>query len=92
MAEGLLEVKVSGELLAHKGMFDGETAVLRSKAGKLKVKVKESEDVRPEFVLTYRGGWMKYGKNVNVLTDDSVSDAGNGAPYHETWVKLEKLE
>jgi anaerobic selenocysteine-containing dehydrogenase len=92
MIEGFLEIKVSGELLAHKGMFDGETAVLRSKAGKLKVKVKESEDVRPDFVLTYRGGWMKYGKNVNVLTDDSVSTAGNGTPYHETWVKLEKLE
>lgn len=92
MQEGLPEVKVSGELLKQNGMHDGEAAILRSKAGELAVMVRESGDVRSDFVLAYRGGWMKYGKNINVLTDDSISDAGEGAPYNETWVKLERFE
>jgi anaerobic selenocysteine-containing dehydrogenase len=65
--------------------------MLESRVGELKVKVKESENVRSDFVLAYRGGWMKYGKNINVLTVDMISEKGDGTPYYETRVKLSKI-
>ncbi len=34
---------------------------------------------------------MKYGKNINVLTEDMISEKGDGTPYYETRVKLEKI-
>jgi hypothetical protein len=61
-------------------MHDGEAAVLRSKTGKLAIKIRKSGDLHSDFVRAYRGGWMKYGKNINVLTDDSTGDEGEGVP------------
>jgi anaerobic selenocysteine-containing dehydrogenase len=90
MEEGLLEVKVHPLVLEENKLNDGEVAYLESRIGELKVKIKESEDVRPDFVLAYKGGWMKYGKNINVLTEDMISEKGDGAPYYETMVKLKK--
>lgn len=91
MKEGLLEVKIHPKVLAENEIFDGEIALLESKIGKLEVRVKESVEVREDFVLAYRGGWMKYGKNINVLTEDVISAVGDGAPYYETRVRLKKI-
>ena len=91
MENGLLEVKVHPRVLKNNNMNDGEVVMLESRVGKLKVKVKGSEDVRSDFVLAYRGGWMKYGKNINVLTVDMISEKGDGTPYYETRVKLAKI-
>ena len=91
MEDGLLEVKLHPTVLKENNINDGEVVFLESRIGELKVKVKESEDVRPDFVLTSRGGWMKYGKNINVLTEDMISEKGDGTPYYETRVKLEKI-
>ncbi|HEY0196017.1 MAG TPA: molybdopterin dinucleotide binding domain-containing protein, partial [Methanobacterium sp.] len=70
---------------------DGEVALLESLFGKLEVRVKESGDVRSDFVLAYKGGLMKYNKNINVLTGDTISEKGEGAPYYETRVRLRNL-
>jgi anaerobic selenocysteine-containing dehydrogenase len=91
MENGLLEVKVHPLVLKDNNINDGEVAMLESRVGVLKVKVKKSEDVRSDFVLAYRGGWMKYGKNINVLTVDMISEKGDGTPYYETRVKLRKI-
>ncbi|MGO9388488.1 MAG: molybdopterin-dependent oxidoreductase [Methanobacterium sp.] len=91
MEDGLLEVKIHPQVLKDNNINDGEVVMLESRVGKLKVKVKESEDVRSDFVLAYRGGWMKYGKNINVLTVDMISEKGDCTPYYETRVKLTKI-
>ena len=91
MENGLLEVKIHPWVLKDNNINDGEIIMLESRVGELKVKVKESENVRSDFVLAYRGGWMKYGKNINVLTVDMISEKGDGTPYYETRVKLSKI-
>ena len=73
------------------GFNNGNIAILESEVGHLVVEVFKSEDIIEDVVHTYRGGWMKYGKNVNILTKDIKSQEGEGAPYHETWVKIRKL-
>ncbi|SCG86481.1 molybdopterin-dependent oxidoreductase [Methanobacterium congolense] len=90
MKQGVLSVEVSSKVLQKLGMHDGETAVLESPVGELEVILQESEGVRIDTVKVQMGGWMKYGKNINVLTVDVMSEAGNGTPYYETMVKIRK--
>ncbi|MFA0833920.1 MAG: molybdopterin-dependent oxidoreductase [Methanobacterium formicicum] len=88
--KSVLEVQVHPEVLKEKSIEDGEEVWLESIQGKLLVKVKENNEIRPDYVLTHRGGWRKYNKCVNILTPDLVSDHGNGAPYYETFVGLKR--
>lgn len=86
--KGLLEVHAHPSTLKEFGVEDGEVVLLESLLGSLEVRVKESEDVRSDFVLAYKGGLMKYNMNINVLTEDAISERGEGAPYYDTRVRL----
>lgn len=90
MKKGFLSVEVSPKILQKMGMHDGETAILESSVGELEVILRKKEDARTDTVKVQMGGWMKYGKNINVLTRDIMSEAGNGTPYYETMVKIRK--
>ncbi len=90
LIDGFLEVKVHPEVLEKENLRDGEKALLESPVGSLIVKVKEDEMVRKDYVLTYKGGWLKYNKCINVLTQDMISEAGNGTPYYDTRVRIKK--
>lgn len=87
----VLEVQVHPKILKREEIHDGDEVWLESGEGQLLVKVRENQEIRPDYVLTHRGGWHKYGKCVNVLTRDLLSDEGNGAPYYETFVKLKRI-
>ena len=91
MKKGYLEVQVHPQVLKENGIEDGEIVQLESSQGKLEVRVRKSEDVRSDLVLAYRGGWMKYNKNINVLTKDMISEKGEGTPYYETRVRLRSV-
>ena len=87
---GFIHVNINPRTLGKYGLQNGDIAILESESGELNVKVFASEDILDDVVQTYRGGWMQYGKNINVLTKDIVSQAGEGAPYHETRLKIRK--
>lgn len=87
---GVLSVQVHPKVLKEKNIEEDEEIWLKSQQGKLLVKAKKNATLRTDYVLTNRGGWNKYNKCVNILTLDLISDYGNGAPYYETFVKLEK--
>lgn len=89
---GILEVQVHPDILKTENINDGDEALLESPVGSLVVKIKEDSHVRKDCVVTYRGGWLKYNKCVNVLTVDMISELGNGTPYNETLVKIKKLK
>lgn len=89
---GVLEVQIHPDILKEKGISDGDDALLESSVGSLIVKVIGNEELRKDYVLTKTGGWLKYNKCVNVLTQDMISEVGNGTPYNETFVRLKKLE
>ncbi|MCE7699836.1 MAG: trimethylamine-N-oxide reductase, partial [Methanobacterium paludis] len=90
MKNGVLDVEVSPEILEELGINDGETIILESSVGELEFKVLETVGARNDTVRVERGGWMKYGKNVNVLTMDIMGEAGDGTPYYETMVRVRK--
>lgn len=88
---GYLEVQAHPLTLKEYDVGDGEVALLESLFGKLEVRVRKSEDVRYDFILAYKGGLMRYNKNINVLTGDILSERGEGAPYYDTRVRLRNL-
>ncbi len=92
MVDGFLEVEIHPDILKKENIIDGDNALLESSVGSLIVKVKENSDLRKDYVLTYKGGWLKHNKCVNVLTEDIISEVGNGTPYYDTGVKIKKLE
>lgn len=89
-SSGKLKVNVNPQTLKTNGLKNGEIAILESKTGSLKVELCSDEDTRLDCVSTYRGGWMKYDKCINVLTEDLISEVGQGTPYYETMVTIKK--
>ena len=92
MVNGFLEVHVHPEILREKNLVDGDNALLESPVGNLVVKVKEDKEVRKDYILTYKGGWLKYNKCVNVLTQPMISEIGDGTPYYDTRVKINRMD
>ena len=92
MVDGFLEVHVHPDILKEESLNDGDKALLESPVGSIVVKLKEDNEVRKDYVLTYRGGWLKYNKCVNVLTQPMMSEIGEGTPYYDTRVKISGLK
>ena len=91
MIKGHLEVKVNPQILEGHGFKNGDLAILESKSGSLEVKILSDPETRKDCVSTYRGGWIAHNKCVNVLTEDLISEKGNGTPYYETMVRIRKI-
>lgn len=88
LVDGFLEVHVHPDILGEKNITDGDKALIESPVGSLIVKVKEDDAVRKDYILTYKGGWLKYNKCVNVLTQPIISEIGDGTPYYDTRVRI----
>jgi len=91
MIKGHLEVKVNPQILEGHGFKNGDLAILESKSGSLEVKILSDPETRKDCVSTYRGGWIAHNKCINVLTEDLISEKGNGTPYYETMVRIRKI-
>jgi len=92
LVDGFLEVQVNPYNLQERHLSDGDKALLESPVGNLIVKINANEEVRSDYILTYKGGWLKHDKCVNVLTQDTISEVGDGTPYYDTWVRIIPLE
>ena len=92
LVDGFLEVGVHPRVLRNNQLSDGDKALLESPVGRLLVKVKENYDVREDYILTYKGGWLKHNKCINILTQDLISEVGDGTPYYDTWVKIKPIK
>ena len=76
MLEPLAEVHPN--TVAKFGITDGDMAVVESKRGSIKMKVKVTEDIVPG-VLSIPHGWAGQA-NVSLLTDETTADAISGFP------------
>jgi anaerobic selenocysteine-containing dehydrogenase len=69
------------------GLPDGAPATVANDRGALTVPVRRSARVRPG-VCAIPWGWWGQDRAVNVLTDDTVADAGGGGAYYGTRVRV----
>jgi anaerobic selenocysteine-containing dehydrogenase len=88
--EGPATVIVHPESAA--GLADGALARLESEIGSLDVRVKLDGRQRRDLVLMEKGGWLRAGRCANLLVAARTTDAGDGAVYYDTPVRLVRLD
>ncbi|MBI1921262.1 MAG: molybdopterin-dependent oxidoreductase [Geobacter sp.] len=88
----LTEVRINPEVARKHGLSDGKPARIVSRVGSTVGQIRISENEREDTVVFPRGKWLASGSSANMLTQDLVSKAGNGAPYYETTVRLEPAD
>ncbi len=67
---------------------EGDVAVVESEIGTLGVRLKFDDRQRPGLVLVDKCGWLSSGRSANAITPAWETDAGGGAAYYETPVRI----
>lgn len=81
-------LRVHPEEAARLGLADGDEAAIGNGKGELRVALKLDAGLRRDTLVAERGGWLKAGHGVNLLTTDEESDLGRGTPYYGARVWL----
>lgn len=89
---GLTEVRISPATARREGLSEGDLVRVVSEVGKTAATVRINTFERGDTIVFPRGRWLSSGSSANLLTLDLVSREGDGAPYYETAVRLEKME
>jgi anaerobic selenocysteine-containing dehydrogenase len=76
--------------LAAAGFEDGAIARITSELAAMDVRLKFDSRQRRDVVLMAKGGWLKDGRCANALIPAVATDAGGGAVYYDTPVRLER--
>jgi anaerobic selenocysteine-containing dehydrogenase len=72
------------------GLTDGSIARIASEVGAMDVRLKFDSRQRRDVVLMAKGGWLRDGRCANALIPAVATDAGGGAVYYDTPVRLER--
>jgi anaerobic selenocysteine-containing dehydrogenase len=75
---------------AAAGLPDGAIARIESELGAMDVRLKFDPRQRRDVVLMAKGGWLRDGRCANALIPAVATDAGGGAVYYDTPVRLER--
>lgn len=86
----LTEILIHPAEAGRLNLMDGEIVKVISSIGETKARLKLDSGQRQDLIVFPRGRWVKSGSSANLLTRDMVSKIGNGAPFYETRVRLEK--
>ncbi|MDR3176812.1 MAG: molybdopterin-dependent oxidoreductase [Desulfovibrio sp.] len=70
------------------GLRDGDLVRLENGAGSVTAKLTVVEGQRPDIVVVERGGWIKCGHGLNLLTSPVPSRVGDGTPYYDARVAV----
>jgi anaerobic selenocysteine-containing dehydrogenase len=73
---------------AARGFDEGQTVRLESEVGSIEVRLRFDPRQRPDLALMAKGGWLSKGRCANVLVAARMTDAGGGAVYYDTPVRL----
>ena len=73
---------------AASGFPDGAIARIESELGAMDVRLKFDARQRRDVVLMAKGGWLHNGRCANALIPAVATDAGGGAVYYDTPVRL----
>jgi anaerobic selenocysteine-containing dehydrogenase len=77
---------------AASGFAEGQRVVLESATGRMEVRLVFDANQRKDVALMEKGGWFRRGRCANALVPAAVTDAGGGAAYYDTPVRLLPLE
>jgi anaerobic selenocysteine-containing dehydrogenase len=88
---GAPEIYLNERDVKSLGLEDGELAAVFNDTGRIQLRVRVSDRVRPGVALAHKGRWAKLsdGASVNALNPGETSDMGNSSSVHGTLVRLE---
>jgi anaerobic selenocysteine-containing dehydrogenase len=86
---GLPEVFVHPEAPGAAGRADGSAVTVRTRIGHLRAILRHDPALRRDTALMYRGGWVRYGRGVNVLVGGRESKHGGNAAFLDERARLE---
>jgi len=84
--DGLATVAVHPDVAA--GFAEGDTVLLESDVGAMRVRLALDDRQRRDVALMAKGGWMQKARCANALVVAKATDAGGGAVYYDTPVRL----
>lgn len=90
--EGPADCTVHPDAARAAGVAAGDLARLESELGGLDVRVRVDPRQRPDVALMDKGGWYRRGRCANALVRAKATDAGGGACYYDTPVRLRPLD
>lgn len=77
---------------AAPGFGDGDLAVVESEVASMTVRLRFDARQRRDVLLVPKGGWLASGQCANVLVPAQLTDAGGGAVYYDTPVRLRPID
>jgi anaerobic selenocysteine-containing dehydrogenase len=77
---------------AAPGFSDGDLAVVESAIASMTVRLRFDARQRRDVLLVAKGGWLASGQCANALVPAQLTDAGGGAVYYDTPVRLRPVE
>ncbi|HWN69509.1 MAG TPA: molybdopterin-dependent oxidoreductase, partial [Haliangium sp.] len=90
MPDGHIPATVHPE--AAPGFADGDVAVVESEIASMTVRLRFDARQRRDVLLVPKGGWLATGQCANVLVPARLTDAGGGAVYYDTPVRLRPVD
>jgi anaerobic selenocysteine-containing dehydrogenase len=73
---------------AAPGFRDGQVVTLESEIGAMRVRLRLDARQRRDVCLMAKGGWLSRGQCANALVPARATDAGGGACYYDTPVRI----
>lgn len=70
------------------GVPDGGRGWLESEVGRMEVIVRHDASQRRDVAIVPKGGWHHRGRSPNALIRGELTDAGEGAAYYDTPVRI----
>ena len=84
----LPEVKLHPDEATKHKLQNGDRVRVESAQGTITARLLTDESIRRDCLVAERGGWIKAGHGLNILTTDLASSVGEGTPYYETSVRI----
>lgn len=72
------------------GLEDGDKVRVWTEKGSIKAILKMDEDILPDRVKIYQGGWSRKGGGINRIIPERYSRMGMHAAYYEVVCRIEK--
>lgn len=88
--EKLTVIRLHPAEAAKLNLVEDEVVQVISNVGATKARLQLDREQRQDTVVFPRGRWVNSGSSANLLTRDLVSKVGNGAPFYETRVRIER--
>lgn len=70
------------------GLAEGVTVRIESEVGAMDVRLRFDARQRRDVILMAKGGWLRDGRCANALIAARATDAGGGAVYYDTPVRI----